>query len=61
MYGTWTQHRDPRYWENPETFLPERWIDDNGKVIAKKEGFLPFGIGENGQNLDIFRESKFYY
>lgn len=39
-------HHDPRYWNNPEKFMPERWLDDQGKFTTKKEGFLPFGIGK---------------
>ena len=31
------QHRNPRYWENPNTFIPERW-----------EGMLPFQWREPG-------------
>ena len=25
---TWVVHRDPRWWEEPEAFRPERWADD---------------------------------
>ncbi|ROT68380.1 Cytochrome P450 2L1, partial [Penaeus vannamei] len=39
-------HHDPRYWNNPEKFMPERWLDDQGKFTTKKEGFLPFGVGK---------------
>lgn len=39
-------HRDTRYWNNPEEFLPERWLDSDGKFVTKKEGFVPFGVGE---------------
>ncbi|XP_045612488.1 cytochrome P450 2L1 [Procambarus clarkii] len=39
-------HHDPRYWDRPEQFLPERWLDQDGKFVAKKEGFLPFGVGK---------------
>lgn len=38
-------HNDPRLWEKPETLLPERWLDEDGKFTTKKEGFLPFGVG----------------
>ncbi|XP_050734563.1 cytochrome P450 2L1-like [Eriocheir sinensis] len=43
---TFTIHRDPRYWDNPDEFLPERWLDSDGKFVTKKEGFLPFGVGK---------------
>ena len=39
-------HMDPKYWDDPDTFRPERFIDPNGKIINSKEGYQPFGIGE---------------
>ena len=36
--------RDPDYWENPETFQPERFLDSDGKIV-KEERFIPFGVG----------------
>ncbi|KAG0699338.1 Cytochrome P450 2L1 [Chionoecetes opilio] len=41
-----TIHHDTRYWDNPDEFLPERWLNDEGKFVTKKEGFLAFGIGK---------------
>ncbi|XP_042870721.1 cytochrome P450 2L1-like isoform X2 [Penaeus japonicus] len=38
-------HMDPAYWEKPYEFHPEHFLDDQGKVLSKKEGFLPFGLG----------------
>ncbi|KAG0711432.1 Cytochrome P450 2L1 [Chionoecetes opilio] len=47
LNGTiFTIHHDTRYWDNPDEFLPERWLNDEGKFVTKKEGFLPFGIGK---------------
>ena len=37
--------RDPEYWTNPETFNPDRFLDESGRVI-KEERFVPFGIGK---------------
>ena len=37
--------RDPDHWKDSESFKPERFIDDQGKVI-KEERFVPFGIGK---------------
>ncbi|MPC36298.1 Cytochrome P450 2L1 [Portunus trituberculatus] len=39
-------HYDSRYWDRPEEFRPERWLDENGKFSMVKEGFLPFGVGK---------------
>ncbi|XP_061685177.1 cytochrome P450 2U1 isoform X1 [Syngnathoides biaculeatus] len=40
----WSVHRDPAVWEQPDTFRPERFLDDEGKLV-RKECFMPFGIG----------------
>ncbi|CAI9729728.1 cytochrome P450 2B2-like isoform X1 [Octopus vulgaris] len=37
-------HSDPNYWDKPEEFRPERWIDENNE-LKKNEAFLPFGLG----------------
>lgn len=34
-------HRHPKYWKDPEQFLPDRWDDPN----LNKEAFMPFGAG----------------
>lgn len=39
-------HHDPRFWDDPHQFQPERWLDENGHFTTKKEGFLPFGVGK---------------
>ncbi|XP_042856202.1 cytochrome P450 2L1-like [Penaeus japonicus] len=39
-------HHDRRYWDDPEKFSPERWLDDQGKFVARKDGFMPFSIGK---------------
>ncbi|KAA0195471.1 Cytochrome P450 CYP3213A9, partial [Hyalella azteca] len=38
-------HRDPVYWKHPDKFYPEHFLDDEGKLDGKKEGFLPFSLG----------------
>ncbi|XP_038610967.1 cytochrome P450 2U1 [Tachyglossus aculeatus] len=41
----WSVHRDPAVWEEPDTFLPERFLDEQGQLV-KKETFIPFGLGK---------------
>eukprot|EP00538_Stauroneis_constricta_P011355 CAMPEP_0119570096 /NCGR_PEP_ID=MMETSP1352-20130426/43434_1 /TAXON_ID=265584 /ORGANISM="Stauroneis constricta, Strain CCMP1120" /LENGTH=642 /DNA_ID=CAMNT_0007619761 /DNA_START=32 /DNA_END=1960 /DNA_ORIENTATION=+ len=47
-------HRDPRYWDNPDDFIPERWLDSDPK---KQRGiYLPFSLGPRncvGQKLAL--------
>ncbi|CAL4110293.1 unnamed protein product, partial [Meganyctiphanes norvegica] len=37
-------HNDKKYWEKPDMFYPDHFLDENGKVLTKKDGFLPFSI-----------------
>jgi len=38
-------HHNPAYWENPEAFMPERWMDDAARKRTKYT-YLPFGAGK---------------
>lgn len=37
-------HRDPNYWEEPDKFKPERFIDNNAAII-NSANLHPFGLG----------------
>ena len=39
-------HFSHKYWDTPEQFNPENFIDENGKLKTKIDGFLPFSIGK---------------
>jgi len=41
---TWVVHRDPRWYDDPERFLPERWEGDLLKRIPRF-AYFPFGYG----------------
>ncbi len=40
----WVSHRDPRYFDEPEVFRPERWTDGLAKRLPKY-AYYPFGGG----------------
>ncbi len=40
----WVTHRDPRYYEEPEAFRPERWLAESIQQLPKYAWF-PFGGG----------------
>jgi cytochrome P450 len=40
----WVNHRDPRYFSEPEAFRPERWLDGLAKRIPRY-AYYPFGGG----------------
>ena len=42
--STWTLHRLPQYWENPEGFDPDRFLPEAKKARARFV-YLPFGGG----------------
>ncbi|XP_071081445.1 cytochrome P450 2J4-like [Haliotis cracherodii] len=44
MFHLYSCHMDPEFWTKPEVFRPERWIDEDGKII-KNPAFMPFGAG----------------
>lgn len=47
LFSITAPHYDPKYYEEPETFMPERFmVDDNIMASNKNDApYLPFGIG----------------
>ncbi len=44
--SAWTVTHDPRYFHDPENFIPERWLDPNCTDV--KEASQPFSLGTRG-------------
>ncbi|GFY64859.1 cytochrome P450 2B11 [Trichonephila inaurata madagascariensis] len=43
----WALHNDPKYWDKPEEFRPERFLTDNGtKLIKQPPSYAPFSVGK---------------
>ncbi|MCP3140923.1 cytochrome P450 [Pyxidicoccus xibeiensis] len=42
---TWTTHRHPRYWKEPEAFIPERFSPERAAELPRWL-YLPFGGGQ---------------
>ncbi|XP_050697046.1 cytochrome P450 3A11-like [Eriocheir sinensis] len=40
----WSLHHDPRYWEQPGSFIPERFLPENKDKIVYGT-YMPFGLG----------------
>ncbi|KAM7254333.1 hypothetical protein ACFE04_032015 [Oxalis oulophora] len=43
LVNAWTIHRDPKLWDDPTTFKPERF--ENEKNEAHNNKLMPFGLG----------------
>jgi cytochrome P450 len=43
-FGTWAMQRDPRWFDAPDLFRPERWEDDLAKRLPRF-AYFPFGGG----------------
>jgi cytochrome P450 len=44
LMSQWVTHRDPRYYEDAETFRPERWLDGLANRLPAG-AYFPFGDG----------------
>jgi cytochrome P450 len=47
IVSPWVTHRDPRYYDKPESFEPDRWADGAEKRLPRY-AFFPFGGGPRG-------------
>ncbi|KAH6809291.1 hypothetical protein C2S51_027074 [Perilla frutescens var. frutescens] len=43
--NAWAVARDPEYWENPDEFVPERFLNSNIDITGQDFGVVPFGSG----------------
>ncbi|CAN4080163.1 unnamed protein product [Withania somnifera] len=45
MVNVWAMGRDPNYWEDAESFMPERFEQSSVDFMGNNFEFLPFGAG----------------
>jgi len=46
MTGIWEIMHDKEYWSDPDTFRPERFLDETRSKVINTERLIPFGIGK---------------
>jgi cytochrome P450 len=47
IVSQWVMHRDPRFFQHPEKFDPNRWTAERAQAIPKF-AYFPFGAGPRG-------------
>ncbi|KAJ0693635.1 putative oxidoreductase [Helianthus annuus] len=45
LVNGWAINRDPAYWKDPDSFIPERFSDNPTNVLGTEFEYLPFGAG----------------
>ncbi|GFT19233.1 cytochrome P450 2J6 [Nephila pilipes] len=46
MANIYALHNDPKYWKDPETFKPERFLHEDGSSIMRRlDSYAPFSVG----------------
>ncbi|XP_066526581.1 cytochrome P450 17A2 [Hoplias malabaricus] len=59
VVNMWAIHHDPKHWDEPDSFRPDRFLDATGKKITPPS-FLPFGagprvcVGESLARMELF-------
>lgn len=54
LFSVYEIHRHPDFWKDPETFIPERFLDEN---IKFSKNYFPFGAGPRmciGNNFAMY-------
>lgn len=48
LINAWAIQRDPKLWDRPEEFVPERFLNSSVDFTGQHSQFFPFGAGRRG-------------
>ncbi|KAL8458000.1 hypothetical protein ACS0TY_035756 [Phlomoides rotata] len=48
LVNAWAIARDPEYWESPDEFKPERFLNSDVDIVGQDFQVIPFGAGRRG-------------
>lgn len=54
LMNIYAMHHDPKYWQDPDEFRPERFLHEEGHFVIPNASYLPFSLGKRvclGQSL----------
>ena len=64
MINTWSLHHDKAFWGDPENFRPERFLDEDGEVLAadhpNRKHLLPFSAGPRVCVGEVFAMARLF-
>ena len=55
----WAVHHDPRLWEKPDIFSPERFLHEDG-TLFRNDNLIPFQTGKTPQVHHSFTPANIY-
>ncbi|ESO88637.1 hypothetical protein LOTGIDRAFT_125746 [Lottia gigantea] len=57
---TYACHRDPKVWTEPLKFNPDRFLDQDGKLVKHPASFMPFSVGPRSCPGDILAKMELF-
>lgn len=62
--NVWTMHHSEKYWYDPFSFKPERFLDEGGQLLPAtdpvRKRFASFGLGKRSCLGEVFAKSRIF-
>eukprot|EP00105_Crassostrea_gigas_P042529 XP_019926677.1 PREDICTED: cytochrome P450 1A2-like isoform X2 [Crassostrea gigas] len=62
--NSWTMHHSEKYWDDPFSFKPERFLDEDGQLLPAtdpvRKRFASFGLGKRSCIGEVFAKSRIF-